>query len=336
MGAVAPPMMAPPTWDTQAIPFGGTQTLAQIPGLDTEEPEPSRTGLYAVILAVLLAALAVVVLFLGQSLGWWHLGSGNSDVTITDLSGQTVTAAEQTLHQQGLKYTVNPDATSAVSNKKVIRTSPAAGAKVQKGSTVELITGGSGRLITVTSFVNTRSPRRRRPCGLSDCNRRSSPPSSAPSRINIVCSQTPQARACRPRARRSLSSPPHPGHHHHDGHHAGAGVAGDTQSQACNVINGAGFHVDRRRPRRPTFHSTRWSAPVRRPAPSRPRGRPSTSSSPVDRRPSSSRAWSVTARHGGDDPRGSGPRPVVVNCQPTGDSPQDDIVQSQSPSRGSR
>src|SRR5580700_5800429 len=68
VGAVAPPMMAPPTMgSTQAIPFSGTQTLSQIPGLDTEEQEPSRTGLYAVLLVVLLAALAVVVLFLGQS-----------------------------------------------------------------------------------------------------------------------------------------------------------------------------------------------------------------------------------------------------------------------------
>src|SRR5580692_6920731 len=61
VGAVAPPMMAPPTMgSTQAIPFSGTQTLSQIPGLDTEEQEPSRTGLYAVLLVVLLAALAVV------------------------------------------------------------------------------------------------------------------------------------------------------------------------------------------------------------------------------------------------------------------------------------
>ena len=44
-------------------------------GDDVEGPaEPSRTKLYAAILALLLVALAVVIIFLGNSVGWWHIG----------------------------------------------------------------------------------------------------------------------------------------------------------------------------------------------------------------------------------------------------------------------
>src|ERR1700728_1314404 len=81
VGAVAPPMMAPPTMGTtQALSYGGTQTLAQVAGHDVDEPERSRTGLYAGLLVVLLAALIVVIVFLRQSLGWWHLGGSAETV----------------------------------------------------------------------------------------------------------------------------------------------------------------------------------------------------------------------------------------------------------------
>jgi beta-lactam-binding protein with PASTA domain len=148
VGAVAPPMM-PTMGTTQALPYGATQTLAQIAGQEPDEPERSRTGLYAVILIVLLAALAVVIIFLGQSLGWWHLGSGSSTVTVQNVAGQNVIAAEHTLHSQGLKTSVHPDATSSVPNTQVIRTDPAHGTSVKAGSVVVLITGGAGNKIAV-------------------------------------------------------------------------------------------------------------------------------------------------------------------------------------------
>jgi beta-lactam-binding protein with PASTA domain/tRNA A-37 threonylcarbamoyl transferase component Bud32 len=154
VGAVAPPMMSQPTMGTtQAVPYGATQTLHQIAGQETDEPERSRTGLYAVILVVLLAALAVVVLFLGQSLGWWHVGSGNSTVTVNNVVGQNVTAAEHTLHQQGLKTSVQPDHNSSAPNTQVIRTDPAHGSNVKAGSTVVLVTGGAGSKIAVPDHL---------------------------------------------------------------------------------------------------------------------------------------------------------------------------------------
>jgi beta-lactam-binding protein with PASTA domain/tRNA A-37 threonylcarbamoyl transferase component Bud32 len=150
VGAVAPPTMSQPTMGTtQAVPYGATQTLHQIAGQEVDDSDGSRTGLYAAILVVLLVALAVVIVFLGQSLGWWHVGGGNSAVTLPNVAGQTVTAAEQNLHQAGLKTTVHPDAGSQAPNTQVIRTNPTKGTKVQKGSSVILVTGGQGPKILV-------------------------------------------------------------------------------------------------------------------------------------------------------------------------------------------
>jgi serine/threonine-protein kinase len=152
VGAVAPPPMSMGT--TQAVAFGGTQTLHQIAGQEPDEPERSRTGLYAGLLIALLVALAVVIAFLGQSLGWWHLGGANSTVTIPNLSGQTVTAAERTLQADGLKTKVQTDATSQTPRTQVLRTNPGKGAKVQKGNTVTLVTGSQGPLIVTPPLVS--------------------------------------------------------------------------------------------------------------------------------------------------------------------------------------
>jgi serine/threonine-protein kinase len=156
VGAVAPPTMAQTVGTTQAVPYGSTQTLHQIAGQDIEEPERSRTGLYAGLLALLLVALAVVVIFLGQSLGWWHLGSGDT-VTLPNVAGQKVTVAERNLHAEGLKTTVHSDPSSTAPNTQVISTVPAKGTKVAKGSSVQLVTGGQGPLDTVPSDLQGQS-----------------------------------------------------------------------------------------------------------------------------------------------------------------------------------
>jgi len=337
VGAVAPPMMAPPTMGTtQAIPFSGTQTLAQIPGLDQEEPEPSRTGLYAVILVVLLAALAVVILFLGQSLGWWHIGSGNSTVTITDLTGQTVTAAEQTLHQQGLKYTVHSDPTSSASNKKVIRTTPAAGTKVKAGSTVELITGGSGSLILIPSYQNfstTQASAAVRALGLQPkveptvlCSQQN---------INIVCSQSPKAGAhLAPGKTVTLFTASTQATTTTTATTAVPPVVGDTQTQACNVINGAGFQCG-------STSTTPSNLPVNAVVSTNPTSgsqqpKGTTINLVLSSGPSSVVVQSVvgdTQATAETTLQGQG-LTVVVNCQATSDSSQDGIVQSQTPAGG--
>ncbi len=244
VGAVAPPMMAQPTMGTtQAVPYSGTQVLAPVEGKDTDESEPSRTRLYAGILVALLVALAVVVVFLGQSLGWWHLGSGSNTVTVPDLAGQTVIQAEHTLHSDGLKTSVQSDkANKNVPNTQVVRTVPGQGSSLQKGKNVIIVTGGKGNTIPVpdglvgqsvgsaTSAVQAAGLQAKvKTTGL--CQQQ-----------NIVCSTSPAAGSqllpgktvtlyTAPTAT-TTSVPPMA---------QVPGVAGDTQTQACNAIIGAGF-----------------------------------------------------------------------------------------------
>jgi serine/threonine-protein kinase len=337
VGAVAPPMMASPTMGTtQAIPFSGTQTLAQIPGLDTEEAEPSRTGLYAALLVILLVALAVVILFLGQSVGWWHIGSGNDTVTITDLSGQTVTAAEHTLHSQGLKDTVHSDPSSSVSNKKVIRTLPGAGAKVKKGSSVELVTGGSGSLIEVPSYKDdavSQASAAVKALGLQAKVQQTSLCSQQ--FVNIVCSQNPKAGShLNPGKTVTLYTAPTQTTTTTAATTAVPGVAGDTQNQACNFINAAGFSCG-------STSTTGSNLPVNtvvstNPAAGSLQPKGTTINLVLSSGPSSVVVQSVVGDTQGTAVatlKGQG-LTAIVSCQATSDPSQDQIVQSQSPGAG--
>ncbi len=64
--------------------------------------EPSRTRLYAAILALLLVALAVVIIFLGQLRRLVaHRRQGRPTFAMPDVTSQNVTKAEQPLHAQG-------------------------------------------------------------------------------------------------------------------------------------------------------------------------------------------------------------------------------------------
>jgi len=142
---------------TQAVAaYGSTQALPQVRAGVEEEEARSRTGLYAGILAVLLIALAVVVYFLGSSLGWWGAttSSTTAKVTVPNLVGQTVSQAQSTLTHDGLKSTVQADPTSNAPNTQVIRTNPGSGAKVDHGSAVTLVTGSAGNPVRVPDLTN--------------------------------------------------------------------------------------------------------------------------------------------------------------------------------------
>ena len=140
---------------TQAVAaYGATQAMAQV-GRVTEEEPPSRTGLYLGILAVLLVALGVVVFFLGKSLGWWDVTPTPvvHQVAVPSLIGDTVTQAEQTLSSAGLKSTTQVSATSSAPSTQVVGTNPGPGTKVDKGSTVTLVTGSGGVPVTIQSYI---------------------------------------------------------------------------------------------------------------------------------------------------------------------------------------
>ncbi len=243
VGAVAPPMMGAPTMGTtQALPYSGTQTLAQVAGHDVEEPERSRTGLYAGLLVVLLVALAVVVVFLGQSLGWWHIGSGSNTVTMPAVAGQTVTEVERTLHGDGLKTTVLSDKHSSVPNTQVLRTVPAQGTQVQKGRLVTIVTGGKGNTIAVPDDLVGQSvgsaSNEVKALGLQAKVK----PSTLCTQQNIVCSSVPTAGTqLLPGKTVTLFTAPTVSTTTTVPLATVPPVTGDTETQACNAIVSDGF-----------------------------------------------------------------------------------------------
>ncbi len=120
---------------TEALMVTG-QTPAVSPiGVSRAEQERQRRtlGLIA-LLVVLLIALGVIAYFALQAAGVF-----GSSVSVPSVSGQTVQAATQMLHSDGLTVGAKTERTSAnVATGLVISTNPPAGTKVSKNSSVTL------------------------------------------------------------------------------------------------------------------------------------------------------------------------------------------------------
>ncbi len=135
-----------PTGATQAqlLP-GHTQALPQVqPAPIEEEEEPTRTGLYVALLVVLLIALAVVVAFLGNTLGWWHIGSSSSSSTsfsLPSVIGEQEVPAQSALRAKGLLPAVKTEPSNASQRGVVLGTSPGPGTQVHKGQSITLDVG---------------------------------------------------------------------------------------------------------------------------------------------------------------------------------------------------
>ncbi|HUY64665.1 MAG TPA: Stk1 family PASTA domain-containing Ser/Thr kinase [Acidimicrobiales bacterium] len=225
---------------TMAALGNRTQSLPQVGPMAYEEHERSRTGAYVAALAVLLIALAVVLLFLGNSLGWWHLGSSTNAVTLPNLTGQSVTQAEATLAGDGLKARVQADPTSNQSNTKVLRTVPGAGSSVPKGQTVTLVTGNQGNQVQVPNEVNQSvgaATSALQGLGLQV----NVQPSSNCTQVNVVCDQSPKAgQSIAPGGTVNISTAPSTTNTTQAGS-AVPDVTGDTVGQACSKLGQAGF-----------------------------------------------------------------------------------------------
>ena len=195
VAAVTNPIPQPPTGQTQAVAAvrDGTQALPMF-GTDEHEDdyERSHTGFYAALLAVLLAALAVVVILLGNSLGWWHLGGPPASFALPDVSSQSVTQAEATLHRDGLKTKVRSDpSATTVPNTQVLRTDPTKGSAVHKGQTVTVVTGGQGppvKVANVEGFSISAAKSQLESQGLQVVQQTSTNCTTQ----NIVCNQSPK------------------------------------------------------------------------------------------------------------------------------------------------
>ena len=139
----------PPPVATTAVAGPVTQVIDAPPmmagGVSTVEEEElrSRTPLYVSILIVLLIALAVLIAFLGNSLGWWSFGTATKTFSLPNVVGKTVSEASSTLRGEGLKVQTQQQAGSNQPVTKVVGTIPQPGTKVHKGQTVTLLTGGT-------------------------------------------------------------------------------------------------------------------------------------------------------------------------------------------------
>lgn len=142
--AVAPTQALDAASHTQALPTVPGVPPGATKGAAADEPEKhARTGLYLALLVVLLLALGVVVAFLGKSLGWWHFGSTPTTVSVPGLVGEPASQAEATLKAAGLSFNVRK-VTSSDPVGTVVRSSPAPGTKVDKGTAVTLYVSKGG------------------------------------------------------------------------------------------------------------------------------------------------------------------------------------------------
>ncbi|MCK4178162.1 Stk1 family PASTA domain-containing Ser/Thr kinase [Aciditerrimonas ferrireducens] len=176
---------------TRVVPAAeGTQALPVVPSAEPEREE--HTGRWVALLAVLLLALAVVVFFLGRTVGWWHVnfGGSSSEVTVPAVVGDTVQQAEHALAADGLKV----DPGSASGGAVVTGTRPPAGTRVKKGSTVTLLTRSSTparTTVTVPDEVNQSVA-----IAKADLKSLGLVPSvvdsSSCTQVNVVCAQQPK------------------------------------------------------------------------------------------------------------------------------------------------
>lgn len=104
-----------------------------VPGV--EEEKDNRTARYLILLLVLLAALGVLVYFVGKDLGFWR--SSSSSFTVPNVVGKTTAQATQTLMGDGLRVTVSRQANPATADT-VFAQSPSPPNKVSRGDTVTI------------------------------------------------------------------------------------------------------------------------------------------------------------------------------------------------------
>ncbi len=193
MGRQIPRQASTRRCTTQSVRAVGTQALPAVGSDEVGEHEPSRTRLYAAILGLLLVALAVVIIFLGNSVGWWHIGGKPAAFALPDVTNQNVVQAERTLARDGLKTKVQPDKqANSTPNTQVLSTDPPKGTAVNRGDKVTLITGNQGPPVQVPDLVNQSvlaAKAQLQQLGL-QANEQFS---SACTQQNIVCNQSPKS-----------------------------------------------------------------------------------------------------------------------------------------------
>ncbi|MBW3615041.1 MAG: Stk1 family PASTA domain-containing Ser/Thr kinase [Actinobacteria bacterium] len=122
------------------------------------------------------------------------VSTGKSQKAIPDVTGKDVSDAANELGQAGFKTRATREASSTVDEGKVIRTDPAAGTKVDEGSTVTIVVSSGPELISVPNVRGKTADQARaeiEAAGL--VYREGSPVASNPSDDGKVVAQSPAA-----------------------------------------------------------------------------------------------------------------------------------------------
>ncbi len=218
-----------------AVGPAGTQALPVMDRTVVEAGPSSRTGVYVTVLLVLLAALGVVLFFLGRSLGWWG-GASASTFTMPDVSSMTVADATAKLQGLGLKVTtqVDPNAPT-VPDTQVTGTRPPKGATVHKGESVVILTGGQvpQTSIAITDYTGQAVGFAQQQLQKAGFNPQIQY-SATCTQQNIVCDQNPKSGSYPPGTTVTLVTAQPP-----PGTVAVPNVVGESVSAACSAITGA-------------------------------------------------------------------------------------------------
>ena len=128
----APPVMAEPP--TQAL------TTVSEP---TPEPEKSRKGAYAALIIGVLLVLAL----LGWG-AWALLGGENNNVTVPDVVGEKLKAAQTELDDAGFEVEVETQSSDEPKNR-VLTQDPSGNSEAEEGSTVNLVVSAGPEQVQV-------------------------------------------------------------------------------------------------------------------------------------------------------------------------------------------
>jgi beta-lactam-binding protein with PASTA domain/tRNA A-37 threonylcarbamoyl transferase component Bud32 len=123
---------------TQAVTtVGPATTVAGATGAAAADPAKKRTGVYVVLLFVMLVGLAALLFALAKMVGIGGGGSKTAQVAVPNVVGQTADQAESNLKNLG--FTVSQDFQANAADKNIVfDQDPKPGSEEAKGSTVTL------------------------------------------------------------------------------------------------------------------------------------------------------------------------------------------------------
>jgi eukaryotic-like serine/threonine-protein kinase len=235
---------------TQAVPAAGPGATQVVPAYERTETvargdyyrddpdyrEPRRTGLFVVVLVLLLGALAVLLFFLAQAL------TDDEDPTaelvdVPNVVNETQGNAETILRNNGFTVRVTPEKNDAVEAGLVFDQDPDAGVRAERGSAVEIKVSQGANTVPMPEVIGSTFDEARTLLtsqGFTNISAQEEPDDEAPANEVIAQQPTPGTEVAKdtPIVLTVSSGPPVV---------AIPDVAGLSPTEASNVLGQAGF-----------------------------------------------------------------------------------------------